>query len=93
VSDLEQLRRDLAGLAAPAPINAAATPQASKPHPLRWWQFHQAVIGFLYYLMLYPMWRVKAMTPGSWGYLMSQREDLSLKCKACSAGAKEDIEE
>jgi hypothetical protein len=70
VSDLEQLRRDLAGLAAPAQINAAAMPQASKPHPLWWWRFHQAVIGFLYYLMLYPMWRVKAMTPGSWGSLL-----------------------
>jgi serine/threonine protein kinase len=26
---------------------------------LWWWQIHQACIGLLYYLMVYPMWRVK----------------------------------
>ncbi len=31
---------------------------------LRWWQFHQACVGVVYYLMVYPMWRVKEWMPG-----------------------------
>ncbi len=34
-----------------------------------WWQFHQAVAGFGYYGMLYPMWRVKQWLGGVEGSL------------------------
>ncbi len=37
---------------------------------LWWWQFHQAVAGFGYYLMLYPMWRVKQWIGGIEGSLL-----------------------
>jgi len=39
-------------------------------HPKWWWQFHQAVIGFLYYAMLYPMWKSEADNSGGWGALL-----------------------
>jgi serine/threonine protein kinase len=34
-----------------------------------WWQFHQACAGFGYYLMLYPLWRVKQWLGGVEGSL------------------------
>jgi serine/threonine protein kinase len=37
---------------------------------LWWWQFHQAVAGFGYYLMLYPLWRVKQWLGGIEGSLL-----------------------
>ncbi len=41
----------------------------SSTNPLWWWQFHQAVAGFGYYGMLYPMWRVKQWLGGIEGSL------------------------
>jgi len=38
--------------------------------PLWWWQFHQAVAGFGYYGMLYPVWRVKQWLGGVEGSLL-----------------------
>jgi len=35
-----------------------------------WWQFHQAVAGFGYYGMLYPLWRVKEWLGGVEGSLL-----------------------
>ena len=45
-------------------------PQARSSSTLWWWQFHQAVAGFGYYLMLYPMWRVKQWLGGIEGSLL-----------------------
>jgi hypothetical protein len=36
-----------------------AKPVAPQEAPFWWWQFHQAVAGFGYYGMLYPMWWVR----------------------------------
>ena len=40
------------------------------PTAFRWWQFHQAVAGFGYYGMLYPLWRVKEWLGGVEGSLL-----------------------
>ncbi len=37
---------------------------------LWWWQFHQAVAGFGYYGMIYPMWRVKKWIGGIEGSIL-----------------------
>lgn len=44
--------------------------KAGSSAPLWWWQFHQAVAGFGYYSMLYPMWRVKQWIGGIEGSLL-----------------------
>jgi len=72
VTDLERLKKDLAP--APESVPRAPSPslapaRAARLKPLWWWQFHQAWVGFMYYLMLYPMWKVKEWTPGGWGAL------------------------
>lgn len=43
-----------------------AQPSARKT-PFWWWQFHQIVVGFSYYLMLFPIWKVRAWTGETWG--------------------------
>ncbi len=73
VAALVQLKQDLAGNAALqglAQASAMSAPPPPTSRPLWWWQFHQAVIGGLYYSMLYPMWQVKVWTPGMWGRLI-----------------------
>ena len=35
-----------------------------------WWRFHQAVAGFCYYGMLYPLWRVKEWMGGAEGSIL-----------------------
>ena len=45
-------------------------PTAGSSATLWWWQFHQAVAGFGYYGMLYPMWRVKQWIGGIEGSLL-----------------------
>ena len=37
---------------------------------LFWWRFHQAVAGFCYYGMLYPLWRVKEWLGGIEGSIL-----------------------
>lgn len=59
LTELEKLR-DKAGKEAKIKPSAA----------LWWWQFHQAVAGFGYYGMLYPMWRVKQWMGGIEGSLL-----------------------
>jgi tRNA A-37 threonylcarbamoyl transferase component Bud32 len=71
-ADLEALRfqeRTLpAGSLTSAPQTPAPeTPKAPRTTPLWWWQFHQLVVGFGYYLMLYPIWKVRAWTGETWG--------------------------
>ncbi len=44
--------------------------KSGSPATLWWWQFHQAVAGFGYYGMLYPMWRVKQWIGGIEGSLL-----------------------
>jgi hypothetical protein len=72
VADLEKLQKSLAEMRAPQqqPIPTPGVAVPRRLHPKWWWQFHQAVIGFLYYAMLYPMWKVKQSTPGGWGALL-----------------------
>jgi tRNA A-37 threonylcarbamoyl transferase component Bud32 len=48
-------------------LKGSKTPRTA---PIWWWQFHQAVAGFGYYLMLYPMWRVKEWLGGVEGSLL-----------------------
>jgi serine/threonine protein kinase len=45
-------------------------PKVPPTATLWWWQFHQAVAGFGYYAMLYPMWRVKQWVGGIEGSLL-----------------------
>ena len=45
-------------------------PAEVSPTAFRWWQFHQAVAGFGYYGMLYPLWRVKEWLGGVEGSLL-----------------------
>jgi eukaryotic-like serine/threonine-protein kinase len=44
-------------------------PDSEPGAALWWWQFHQAVAGFGYYGMLYPIWRVKEWLGGIEGSL------------------------
>jgi hypothetical protein len=64
--DLEQVA-DATKQGAPSTISGAAV--QPKTGPLWWWQFHQAVAGFGYYAMLYPLWRVKGWLGGVEGSL------------------------
>lgn len=45
-------------------------PAATAGDPIWWWRFHQACAGFGYYLMLYPLWRVKKWIGGVEGSLL-----------------------
>ena len=45
-------------------------PKTGSSATLWWWGFHQAVAGFGYYAMLYPMWRVKQWVGGIEGSLL-----------------------
>lgn len=72
VADLERIKHEIAE--APTArkqdkVITASPARATMLHPLWWWQFHQAWIGFMYYAMLYPMWQVKVWTPGYRGPL------------------------
>jgi serine/threonine protein kinase len=74
LTDLERLQTKISHTAADsnAPVTQSED-QKSRPAPpsssLWWWQFHQACVGAVYYLMLYPLWRAKEWTPGVPGYL------------------------
>jgi len=75
LDELELVRRDLAESTARPPSaraagGADATTGAAATSPLWWWQFHQGVVGLLYYAMLYPLWRVRGWTPAPWGSLL-----------------------
>lgn len=73
LNDLEQLRQDSS--VSPAWKPKGTQPQAAvgmrrrppQTDPLWWWQFHQACIGALYYILLYPLWVAKVWTPGIYG--------------------------
>ena len=72
---LEQLRRDVAEseavrAASKSPLKTAEKPRRSPKSPLWWWQFHQAVVGVGYYLVLIPAWGVRGWMPGSAGSLL-----------------------
>lgn len=49
---------------------AAKTPVGSGSRLLWWWQFHQATVAIVYYLMLYPLWILRTWTPGWRGSLI-----------------------
>ena len=56
----------------PGSIGAAARSSEDRPRearlsPVWWWQFHQRTAGTVYYVMLYPMWRVREWAPPPWG--------------------------
>ena len=72
VEALELLRRDVADTPSrPASATVKREPPAakSKLSPLWWWQFHQVVVGLVYYLTLIPMWTVRKEVP-EWGALL-----------------------
>ena len=61
---LEKLREFSSGGGA---IDPQSRPRA---RALFWWRFHQAVAGFGYYGMLYPLWRVKEWLGGVEGSIL-----------------------
>jgi hypothetical protein len=74
LADLEHLKRELSHSPGAAsgrsePVRIADSPSPLRSDPLWWWQFHQACVGCIYYLMLYPLWRAKEWTPGVFGSL------------------------
>jgi tRNA A-37 threonylcarbamoyl transferase component Bud32 len=76
VTDLERLQTAGAGIGSPEAkweADGARTEPSSRefrPKPLWWWQFHQAVVGLIYCLMLYPLWRTRGWTESPWGELI-----------------------
>ena len=75
VEALEELRRDFVGAQTPrsstqTPARATAARRRPGSSPLWWWQFHQAVVGLLYYLTLIPLWFVRGWTTAPWGSLL-----------------------
>ena len=74
VEELEQLRRDVVGSES-RPSSAQVAPTDSgtsgvRIDPVWWWQFHQVVVGVVYYLMLIPMWSIRGQTSGPAGALL-----------------------
>ena len=57
-------------------LRALSSTGTARPRPrvrtkaLYWWRFHQAVAGFGYYGMLYPLWRVKEWLGGVEGSIL-----------------------
>ncbi len=71
LNDLERLETDGLGTLQAGPSGDRSESQpAPRLSVLWWWQFHQAVAGFGYYGMLYPMWRVKQWIGGVQGSLL-----------------------
>ena len=60
----------LAELRAFYPDGVPAPRSQPRTSTLFWWQFHQAVAGFGYYGMLYPLWRVKEWLGGIEGSIL-----------------------
>jgi serine/threonine protein kinase len=58
VMDLKRLALELSGSGTDRPISRSA-----RATPVWWWQFHQAVVGFAAYGMLYPFWVVREWIP------------------------------
>ena len=72
---LEQLRRDLAESeggrrASTKAVGASETRRRPSMNPVWWWQFHQGIVGVLYYAMLIPLWITRGWIPGPWGSLL-----------------------
>jgi serine/threonine protein kinase len=61
LEDLQQLSLQYSpqGKAPSSPLQLPMARSRPVHTMLWWWQFHQACVGLLYYLMIYPMWRVK----------------------------------
>jgi serine/threonine protein kinase len=74
LADLEQacLRgTDLQPTVSPlAPVEQPHDVPTPKSKQLWWWQFHQAAVAAVYYLMLYPLWKLRQWTPGVWGSII-----------------------
>lgn len=75
LADLERLSLEVYESGSQPPVSKVTVGivdgrRATRLSPLWWWQFHQAFVGFGYYLMLYPLWKVKQWTPGDWGSLI-----------------------
>ncbi len=58
--DIREIQVELEGLS----IGRKGVQVAHRSSAIWWWQFHQAVAGFGYYGMLYPLWVVKKTFPG-----------------------------
>jgi len=71
LNELEKLHDSDAG-SGPLTLRkeASGLPTDRKISAIWWWQFHQAVAGFGYYAMLYPLWRVKKWFDGVEGSLL-----------------------
>ena len=75
LADLERLSLEVSESGSQPPVSKVTVGivdgrRATRLSPLWWWQFHQAFVGFGYYLMLYPLWKAKQWTPGDWGSLI-----------------------
>lgn len=70
-NELERLQADSSdALKSSSSTTGVGQPKGNTPSALWWWQFHQAVAGFGYYGMIYPMWRVKKWVGGIEGSLL-----------------------
>jgi serine/threonine protein kinase len=76
LADLERLRASVGGSGSPetareeTPESPEPRSRVIRPKPLWWWQCHQAVVGSIYCLMIYPLWRVWGWTESPWGELI-----------------------
>lgn len=72
--ELDQTYMECAGAQIPVPqlsSGAEVQPPAGRGSRLLWWwQFHQATVGIVYYLMLYPLWKLREWTHGMGGSLI-----------------------
>lgn len=69
--DLERLLQEVEQLPQQPAIADETKPDiqdaTSRSAALWWWQFHQAFVGFAYYLLLYPLWRARDWFPAALG--------------------------
>ena len=73
VAALEQLQHDLDEAQAGPSVQrvpASRLPGNSQTTSVWWWQFHQGIVGVVYYLTLIPVWMIRERTPEPWGPLL-----------------------
>jgi serine/threonine-protein kinase len=69
LEQLSQMTPDRHRTVAEPPGAVLPSTDGSKWTPLGWWKFHQATVALTYILVLYPVWRVRAWLPATWGML------------------------
>lgn len=69
---MKELALDLKRLALELSVSGTSQPswRSSRATPVWWWQFHQAVVGFAAYGMLYPLWVIRDWIPPLLGMVL-----------------------